>query len=338
MQFFHPRTPVFSARSTNAADADRAWILALALGIDALYGELPTAVHPVVWLGKAIESGPRRFRGQRGMRARIRGARASIAIVCTTGWLAHRADQWLARRSSRASLALRALVLSPSFAAKSLIDAANYVAKPLENNDIAEARAGLSWLCSRDADALNESDLACATIASLAENSCDSFVAPLLAWSIAGMSAAWVVRAINTLDAMIGYRDDSWEDVGKFAARLDDVVHYVPARITGVLIVIAAALRGYDARNAWTVMQRDRHKTPSPNGGWPMAAMAGALGVRIDKPGVYSLMPEGRDATVDDIRSSQDIARTAMVLTACCALAWHGLRAFSRAEATRDTV
>lgn len=294
-------------------------VLALAIIYDLAWGELPSAWHPVVWLGQAIESGPRRFRGERGLGARWRGGIGSARILALAMTQARIADRALQKLPGWAAIPLRAGVLSPSFALSSLVTAADRVAAPLARGNISEARDGLSWLCSRDASALDASALSGATIASLAENSCDSVVAPLLAWAVGGAEAAWGVRAVNTLDAMIGYRGP-WEDVGKAAAIVDDVVNYVPARLSGLLIVSAAACTGDDWRSAWRVMWRDHALPDSPNGGWPMAAMAGALGIRIEKLDHYCLMPEGREPAVMDIRKAQRIAGIAMLSAATLAL------------------
>lgn len=305
-----------------------------ALLIDALYGELPNAVHPVVHLGQVIDARLGALRGRRGAFRRAQGAFHTLRIVTESAGIARGMETALRRAPTPISLLGQSLVLTPSFAFRSLIEAADKVASPLESGDLDAARAGLSWLCSRDPSTLNAADLASATIASLAENSCDSAVASMIAWRVGGARAAWGMRAINTLDAMVGYRG-AWEDAGKCAARLDDVVHYLPARCTGMLIVCAAAALGYDGQNAWKVMWRDHAKTPSPNGGWPMAAMAGALHVRIDKTSVYSLMPEGRDATASDIRDAQRIARWTMAASAVLAIV--SVYLFPRSHALRAT-
>jgi adenosylcobinamide-phosphate synthase len=128
-----------------------------------------------------------------------------------------------------------------------------------------------------------------------------TLMAPLLAYALGGLPGACAYRAVNTLDAMVGYRGH-YEYLGKVPARLDDLLNLVPAGLTGLLIVGAAGLCGADAPQAWRVMWRDHAATDSPNAGYPMAAMAGALGVRLEKAGHYCLNTQGREPTADDLR------------------------------------
>ena len=315
MKRAYPKKNSSTEHATHTKDSAHArWVLLGAIAIDVLWGELPDIVHPVRWLGVAIDRRFEPLRDTYGTRQRLRGAKETVRMIGRSAAWAHAADRLAQKAPTPWNIVGRAMILTPSFACRTLIDAADRVAAPLEAGDLGGARDGLSWLCSRDPATLDATDLASATIASLAENSCDSAVASMIAWTLGGAWAAWALRAVNTLDAMVGYRG-VWEDAGKSAAILDDCANYLPARCTGLLIVCAAAILGYDAQNAWRIMRRDHHKTPSPNGGWPMAAMAGALHVRIDKPGVYTLMPEGRDAGVADIRAAQRIARWTMYLS-----------------------
>ncbi|NJN68054.1 MAG: cobalamin biosynthesis protein, partial [Chloroflexaceae bacterium] len=143
--------------------------------------------------------------------------------------------------------------------------------------------------------------IAAAAIESLAENTSDSVVAPLLAYALGGLPGAFAYRAANTLDAMVGYRG-RYEYLGKVPARLDDLLNLVPARLTALLIAAAAVGCSADAPQAWQVMWRDHALTASPNAGWPMAAVAGALGVRLEKMGHYCLNERGRAPTAADIR------------------------------------
>jgi len=123
----------------------------------------------------------------------------------------------------------------------------------------------------------------------MAENLIDFKLSPIIAYSLLGVSGAIAFRAVNTLDGMVGFRDPDHIHIGWFSANLDTVINYIPARLTGVLIVAAAALVGADATTAWSIAKRDHAKTPSRNHGWPMAAMAGALRVQLEKPGQYVL-------------------------------------------------
>jgi adenosylcobinamide-phosphate synthase len=184
--------------------------------------------------------------------------------------------------------------------------------------------AALASLCSRDPAALDAGQLAAAATESLAENASDSFVAPLFYYALLGVPGAIGYRAVNTLDAMIGYRG-RYEYLGKAAARLDDVLNWIPARITAALLVVAGALTGRDAAGGWRVLRRDGGRTASPNAGRPMAAMAGLLGVALDKPGHYRL-GDGPAPTAAAIAAAWRVVTVAAALAAAAALLTLGAR------------
>jgi adenosylcobinamide-phosphate synthase len=219
------------------------------------------------------------------------------------GWKIERSKKidlhpsFLRLRSGQAFI-LHPLLLTPVFAYRNLRRAVTSVAEALAGDNLSEARRRLSWhLVSRDTSNLTEAEVAGAAIESLAENLTDSLTAPLLAYAGGGLGAAWAYRFINTADAMWGYRTLEFEELGKFPARLDDVLNWLPARLTGWLLVSAAWLVGESARGAACAMLAQHRRTASPNSGWTMSAMAGALGVTLDKRGVYAL--EGGQGRLD---------------------------------------
>ena len=179
-------------------------------------------------------------------------------------------------------------LLKSALSVRMLGQAATEVARALAEGDVTRARFGLRSLVSRDTALLDEPLLAAAAVESVAENASDSVVAPLFFFAVGGVPAAVAYRACNTLDSMIGYRGET-EWLGKAAARLDDAANLVPARVTAALFVVASALVGASAAGALRVWWRDGARTESPNAGRPMAAMAGALGVSLEKVGHYRL-------------------------------------------------
>lgn len=318
--------------------AGRADVLLLALALDWLAGEPPDRLHPVVWLGTLVnrlerhaprDNPPAELLYGAGMTAACVGAAVAPAACL-------RASSGSgARLSALASAAL----LKSMFSWRTLHQSGERVRQPLAAGDLEGARAGLRWLVSRDTAQLDTPLLAAAAIESLAENASDSVVAPLLAYALWGLPGAAAYRAVNTLDAMVGYRE-RYEYLGKVPARLDDVVNIVPARLMGVLIVAAAGLCGADAGQAWRVMQRDHALTASPNAGYPMAAIAGALGVRLEKVGHYCLNPDGRDPTADDLRRANRVVLVALGVGAGLVLmGWGGthLHHQEHEEARRGT-
>ena len=179
----------------------------------------------------------------------------------------------------------------------------------------ARALAGRD-LVSRDTSLLDAGEVASAAIESVAENLTDSLVAPLLYYLVAGLPGAWAYRVINTADAMVGYRTGRLEYLGKVAARLDDVVNLLPARLAALALVMAARVAGADGRGARAVLSRDHARTASPNAGWTMSAMAGALGVTLAKRDAYRL-GDGTSPDASDVARAVRVAGAASALIAC---------------------
>lgn len=285
-------------------------VLLLALALDWLVGEPPTALHPVVWLGQIITLLEQHAPHEHPRAELLYGAgmtAACIGAAVTPAWLL-----------PRARLA-EAVLLKTMLAWRTLHQAGARVDTALAADDLPAARAALRWLVSRDTAQLDAPLLAAAAIESLAENASDSVVAPMLAYALGGLPAVCAYRAVNTLDAMIGYRG-RYEYLGKVPARLDDLLNLLPARLTGLLLVAAAGLCGADARQAWQVLCHEHAATASPNAGYPMAAMAGALGVRLEKVGHYCLHQHGLAPTADDLRRAGRLVLVAVGLACSVAL------------------
>ncbi len=264
--------------------------LLLALTLDLLVGDPPTRYHPVALMGHFIR-GMAHLAPQEGpVRRFIHGTvlvLSGLALFSLPlGW----ALVWVRRLSPPACLLLAAPLLKATFAYTGLVKAARQVKAALERGDLPEARRLVSWhLVGRDTSQLDAGLVAAAAVESVAENITDGIVAPLLFFALAGLPGAWAYRFVNTCDSMLGYRDPVHEHLGKFAARLDDVLNFIPARLTGLLLVAAAGLSGEHAAGAWQAMWHQHRRTASPNAGWTMSAMAGALGVTLEKVGHYRL-------------------------------------------------
>lgn len=273
--------------------------LLLAVALDRSLGEPPNSVHPVAWMGSAIARG-RDWALRSSVTGQfLRGALVALVIpsFCAVFafMLARAAGRW-----ALLSVVLGALLLKPLFAIRALRDAAFLVRDALAIGDVALARAELASLCSRNASELDAPALVAATVESIAENASDSIVAPLFFFALAGLPGAAFYRASNTLDAMIGYHG-RFEWVGKTAARLDDLLNWLPARLTALLFLLVAPISGANARRGAAMLWRDGARTESPNAGRPMATMAGLLGVRLQKEGHYSLGDATRPIEASDI-------------------------------------
>jgi adenosylcobinamide-phosphate synthase len=301
--------------------------LGVALILDRLAGEPPRALHPVVWLGMLATLIERRAPSTTSTSQLATGAALVGVVVGTASVIATLAEAVLARLPAGPRILLRAVLLKPTFAVRALVQAAERVQAPVQMDDIDRARAALRDLVSRDTTSLDAGLVSAAAIESLAENANDSIVAPWLAFMVAGLPGAYAYRAVNTLDAMVGYRGRH-EYLGKAAARCDDLLNLVPARLTAILIIAGAVCDG-TVQRAWRTMLHDHTITASPNAGWPMAAMAGALQVRLEKIDHYVLGGAYHSPKAADIAAaSRLVSRLATVAAWGLALAglW-GIRA-----------
>lgn len=282
---------------------------------DAVLGDPPNVLHPVVLIGRVANLARRCAPAGPSARRRY-GIAMALAIPAGAALLAREAERrwprWLGGRPIGG-----ATLLALAASRRTLIARALEVADALDVDDLPEARRLLAYhLVSRDVSDLDASEVAGAAIESVAENLHDGVIAPWLAFALAGSAGAWAYRAMNTLDALWGYHQPFLEELGMGAARLDDLVNLLPARVSAAAICLAAAVRGEDAAGAWTAWRRDAGHTASPNAGAPMAAMAGALGVTLTKRHTYRLGEGGRDPVAADIRAACRLVDTAALLTA----------------------
>lgn len=283
---------------------------------DLILGEPPTALHPTAAMGNWIAACRRRRRASHPIGAALEGAATLAAGLFLTACAASAAEWVIERAPSNARAAISGLTLKPALSVNALLQAARRIQHLLTTNRLDAARRALGRdLVSRDTRDLSVPEIVGATIESVAENLSDAFIAPLIAFRLGGLRGAYLYRFINTADAMLGYRTPELEWFGKSAARLDDVANLLPARVSALLIAIAAPLGGGSSRRALRVAFADARRTSSPNAGWPMAAMAGALNVRLTKRGHYALHSRARDAR------PADIARCCSIVFAASGLA-----------------
>lgn len=266
-----------------------ALVMLLALGIEAVIG-WPRALHdrighPVTWIGRLIAELDAWLNLPEAAAATRRNAGivAAAVVIAVAVWVGALAD-WLLP-DGWAGLAVAGVLAWPLVAARSLHDHVAAVARPLAAGELAGARAAVAMIVGRDPDRLDEAGVARAALESLAENASDGVVAPLFWGALFGLPGIAAYKAINTLDSMIGHRTPRHEAFGWASARIDDLANLIPARLTGALFALAAGRDG--ARQALAAMRSDAAAHRSPNAGWPEAAMAGALGVRLSGPRVY---------------------------------------------------
>lgn len=301
--------------------------LLIAVGLDRAFGEPPNTIHPVAWMGSAIAWGRDwALRSIARMGQLVRGAIVAFTLPIVCAALAFLVAR-VVSRWALFSVFATALLLKPLFAVRALRDAAFLVRDALAADDVDLARTRLASLCSRNAADLEPTALIAATVESIAENASDSIVAPFFFFALAGLPGAAFYRAGNTLDAMIGYRG-RYEWVGKTAARLDDLLNLLPARLTALLFLLVAPITGGNVRRGAAILWRDGGRTESPNAGRPMAAMAGLLGIQLEKRGHYALGDATRAIEANDITRAWRIVAAASYASAT--LTALGLSALTR--------
>lgn len=287
--------------------------LALAWLIDRRFGEPRDAWHPVAWLGHAIMPLHRRLPNLAPRAALVAGTLAWWVVVGGVAALAWGLQTALLGLPHWAAVPLLALALKPSFAWRMLRDEVAAVDAAFKAGGLPAAQQRLRNLCSRDVERLDAREVRETAIETLAENLNDSVVAPLFWFCVAGLPGAWAWRAVNTLDAMWGYRG-RWEWAGKWSARADDVLGWLPARLTALLL--------WRPSLGVAPLAHEAARTPSPNGGWPMGAMALRLGVRLGKPGVYTLNEHGAEADTTALARALVIAGQGAGGALVAALLW----------------
>jgi len=299
----------------NSAFA-RAATLAGAAALEATLSDPPNAAHPVVLIGR-LAAIARRYAPESPGRRRLYGVAMALVLPSVAAGISHLVQRvWPA--AAGGTLGAGALIVSVTTSRRTLLLRAREVAQALEADDLPEARRLLAYhLVSRDTADLTTSEVAAATIESVAENLHDGVLAPWCATALGGAPASVAYRTLNTLDSMWGYHEPFLEELGMGAARLDDLVNLLPARLSAACIVLAAVLHGTDHRTdaarALRTWRDHAGRTASPNAGHPMAAMAGALRITLTKRDHYTL-GEGRDPAIPDIERACVLADTAATI------------------------
>lgn len=295
-------------------------LLALAGGIviDFLFGEPSNKHHPVAWLGKLIGFFIPKLKesdNNSAKKEKENGTIFSISLVITFSLAIHFLTfTSLHLLGSIAIIIVLALILKITIAIRSMEDSAGSIVDALERRDMHSARYNLSMIVRRETKNLDEQHVLSGTIECISESTVDGIVSPLFFYSFFGPAGAFIYRVINTLDSMVGYFDNYYKDIGCMSARLDTVANYLPARITALLMVISASIIGADWKNSMQILQRDHNKTLSPNAGYPMATMAGALRIKLEKIGHYSLGEGYEDTTIEKCLAAISIMKLTMIL------------------------
>jgi len=286
----------------------------IAYVLDLIFGDPQNIIHPVQVIGKMISSGEKILLGENSGLSRkykfFAGMILNITVISLTYGITY-----LIRRTSENSIILTVAeiyLMYTVFSINSLAREGNRVYNILKEGNIERARKDLSYLVSRDTGAMDKKMIIRSTMETISENTVDGIVAPMMYMFLGGLPLSMTYKAINTLDSMVGYKNEKYMDFGKFSAKLDDVANFIPARITGILIVIASMILGYDYKNSLKIFIRDRKNHSSPNSGHAEAGVAGALGVQfggkvsyfgkeVDKPVIGD---KTKDFELEDIKKN----------------------------------
>ena len=297
----------------------------IAYVLDLIFGDPQNIIHPVQIIGKMIDIGEKSLLGKKYKSDRkykfFAGMILNITVISLTYGITY-----LIRRTSENSIIFTVAeiyLMYTVFSINSLAREGNRVYNILKEGNIERARKDLSYLVSRDTETMDEKMIIRSTMETISENTVDGIVAPMLYMFLGGLPLSMTYKAINTFDSMVGYKNEKYMDFGKFSAKLDDVANFIPARITGILIVIASMILGYDYKNSLKIFIRDRKNHSSPNSGHAEAGVAGALGVQfggrvsyfgkeVDKPVIGDKI---KDFELEDIKKNIKIMYVASFLS-----------------------
>ncbi len=261
-------------------------LLVAAVVFDLLFADPRNWPHPVVWIGRLVvrleEILRERFRDET-----LSGLLLVLLVLAVTGFCSLAALDLSGRIASWLQVLLALWLAASCLALRGLHLESKAVIEALAEEDIDGARQALAMIVGRETAQLDETGILRATIETVAENASDGVIAPLFYLCLGGPVAALLYKAVNTLDSMVGYKNERYLKFGQTAARLDDLLNWIPARLTGLLLVAAAWLTGFNGRLAWQIMWRDAPKHTSPNAGWPEAAAAGALDIQLGGGATY---------------------------------------------------
>ncbi|MBP5200313.1 MAG: cobalamin biosynthesis protein CobD [Schwartzia sp.] len=269
----------------------------LAFVVDCLVGDPRSSLHPVVLIGKLISffDGLLYYEQDSDRKKLFNGFVLMVCVLSVSYGVAEGIVRLAALSGNvYVSIAVQAVFLSFMISPRNLAEAGREIRDYLLEGNLEMARFKVGWIVGRDTDKLTEGEATRATVETISENTVDGVISPLFYFFVGGLPLAVAYRAANTMDSMIGYKNDKYLFFGRAAAKADDIWNYIPARLTGLLLVAAAFLLGLDWRSAWRILWRDASNHPSPNGGWTESTVAGALGVRLGGLNYYFGKPSFR--------------------------------------------
>jgi len=294
-------------------------IVGFALLLDFLVGDPKTKYHPTAWMGKLIASLVPFTKSNSARKELLGGILLVSVIVIIVSTLLIVLDVGISLLtidivSLIVSIAIGSILLKTTIAIKGMQKHALSVVNAVEEGDLDSARNHLSMIVKRDTKNLDKNHILSGVLESVSENTVDGVTGPLFYYAIFGLPGAFVYRAINTIDSMVGYKTTLFKNVGWFGAKCDTVLNYAPSRLTGLVMILGALILGYNWKESLYIMRRDSRKLESHNAGFPMAALAGALGTRLEKMNYYTIGNGSIEFTKSHIISAITLMKVSSIL------------------------
>jgi adenosylcobinamide-phosphate synthase len=294
-------------------------IVGFALLLDFLMGDPKTKYHPTAWIGKLIAVLVPFSRNNSPKKELLGGILIVFAVVAIVSTLLVALDFGISLLtidiiSLVVSIVVGSILLKTTIAIRGMQKHALSVVDALEKDDLDSARNHLSMIVKRNTKHLDKNHISSAVLESVSENTVDGITGPLFYYAIFGLPGAFVYRAINTIDSMIGYKTSLFRNIGWFGANCDTILNYIPSRLTGLVMILSALILGYNWKESFYIMRRDGKKLESPNAGFPIAALAGALGTKLEKINCYAVGDGNIELTKSHIISAIRLMKVSSIL------------------------
>ena len=294
-------------------------IVGFALLLDFLIGDPKTKYHPTAWIGKLIAVLVPFSRNNSPKKELFGGILIVFTVVVIVSTLLVALDFGISLLtidviSLVVSIVIGSILLKTTIAIRGMQKHALSVVDALEKDDLDSARNHLSMIVKRNTKHLDKNHISSAVLESVSENTVDGITGPLFYYAIFGLPGAFVYRAINTIDSMIGYKTSLFRNIGWFGANCDTILNYIPSRLTGLVMILSALILGYNWKESFYIMKRDGRKLESPNAGFPIAALAGALGTKLEKINYYAVGDGNIEFTKSHIISAIRLMKVSSIL------------------------
>ena len=295
-------------------------IIGFAIMLDLIFGDPKNRYHPTAWIGNFIGNLVPLFKNENANLEKFGGILIVLISTAVVGILLIalnlKLDSIIGNElvNMIVIIVISAILLKTTIAIKGMEKYALAVTKALENDDIDEARVNLAMITKRKTKNLDKNHVLSGVLESISENTVDGITGPMFYFALFGLPGAFIYRVINTIDSMIGYKTEMFKNLGWFGANCDNILNYIPSRLTAMTMVLGAMLLGHDWKNCYEIFKRDGKKTDSPNAGYPMAALAGALGTKLEKIEHYSLGTDIQKLTSKKVKDAITLMKITSLL------------------------